>query len=294
MISVQARVFYYMITRANLRKHNLADQTKRKLLSNSTKNVPGISHHPIFEPVTMLSHTPMTEMDYNFHKSNSTYFSDLDVSRTTLVMNLYTPGMQLISRELDAQRHENGKKKFPGMISVVLGSVYCSFKKAIIAYERYEMQSKIVGWDEKWLYVVTYFLRPEKKKGQGKTLLAVGISEYVAKKGRYTISPAKILTASGLIPEPPVGAKVIGDEDAYGNGVSSAIDTPPAGGKIEMPGVESIKQEVLEEQKAKNEEAVALDPEWTWENIERERVRGMDLVKQFVGLETKVVAEAGL
>ncbi|KAI5301809.1 hypothetical protein KEM56_001339 [Ascosphaera pollenicola] len=283
---IQARVFYYMITRSNPRKHDLANQTKKELSDSGAESA--ISSHPIFTPVSMLSHTPMTEMDYNFHKSNSTYFSDLDISRTTLVTHLYTPGLQLVSRELDTHRNEMGNKKYPGVISVVLGSVYCSFKKAIIAYERYEMQSKVVGWDEKWLYVVTYFLRPEKKKGQGKTLLAVGISEYVTKKGRYTIAPARILAASGLIPQAPAAVS-----DAT-NGLSSAVDSPPAGGQIEMPGAQSIKQEVLEEQKMKNEEAVGSAPEWTWENIEKERLRGMDLVKQFVGLETRVVAEARL
>ncbi|KAI5279723.1 hypothetical protein KEM54_004031 [Ascosphaera aggregata] len=132
-------------------------------------------------------------MDYNLHKSNSTYFSDLDVSRTALVTDIYTPGVELIRRELD---------------------------------------QKLVDDD--------------------------------------------------------------GDGDDTAAVAAGKNDTPPAGGKIDIPDAKNVKQEVLEEQKAKNQEFVELDPEWNWENIEKERVRGMELVKHFVGLERGLVNELGL
>src|SRR5204862_671691 len=94
--------------------------------------------HPLFTPVTITSHTSMFETDYNLHKSNSTYFSDLDISRTALVTRLYTPGMELTKRELNSMVDVNGKRKCPGHMNVMLGSVYCSFKKEIKPYERYE------------------------------------------------------------------------------------------------------------------------------------------------------------
>ncbi|KAI5299875.1 hypothetical protein KEM55_001299 [Ascosphaera atra] len=294
-----ARVFYYMGTRNNVKKHDLVlkakAKSKVKAEPTSADGTAGVASHPIFTPVSIFSHTPMTEMDYNLHKSNSTYFSDLDISRTALVTDLYTPGVELIRRDLDKQLDDSGRKKYPGGIFVVLGSVYCSFKKAIVAYERYEMQSKVVGWDEKWLYVVTFFLRPEKKKGQGKTLLAVGISEYVTKKGRFTISPSKVLAASGLLPPRPGGA------DMGVAGTSSAVDSSvkespamPAGGAVELPDASKVNQQTLESRRDENVDALSGDPDWTWEKIEKERKRGMELVKQFVGLEAKVMNEVKL
>ena len=52
----------------------------------------------------------MWETDYNFHKSNSTYFSDLDVARTALVTRLYSPGVGLVSKELDAEFAATARK----------------------------------------------------------------------------------------------------------------------------------------------------------------------------------------
>ncbi|KAI5286223.1 hypothetical protein KEM52_002098 [Ascosphaera acerosa] len=299
-----ARVFYYMFSRMHFKKHDLTGGARRVITRSNSTVVNGngcgivhggeISTHPIFAPSAMLSHTPLTEMDYNFHKSNSTYFSDLDVSRTALVTDIYTPGVELLRRELDAQRDaRTGRKLYPGGIFVVLGSVYCSFKKPIVAYERYEMQSRVVGWDDKWLYVVTYFLRPERRKGQGKTLLAVGISEYVTKKGRYTISPAKVLGASGLLPPPPTTPPAVqAGGDINGNGVSTGVDAP--GDAIPLPDATGVAQLELEMRQAETRGALAANPEWTWEKIEAERLRGMGLVKQFVGLEAELVNEARL
>src|SRR5438045_3403928 len=40
----------------------------------------------LFKPmITVPFRTPLLETDYNLHKSNSTYFSDLDMARTQLV-----------------------------------------------------------------------------------------------------------------------------------------------------------------------------------------------------------------
>ncbi|OJD23026.1 hypothetical protein ACJ73_05626, partial [Blastomyces percursus] len=208
------RVFYYLFKNVNFHRH-----THPKLKAKFKKQTGDSGAHPLFTPVSVMSHTSLLETDYNLHKSNSTYFSDLDISRTALVTNVCTPGLEICRRELDKEFETvptttttahgakgKKKKKYPGKLAVFLGSVYCSFKKEIPPYERYEMQSRIAGWDEKWLYVVTYFLRPAKRTGEPKTILATGISQYVIKKGRLTIKPAKVLKASGLIPDPPADA----------------------------------------------------------------------------------------
>lgn len=318
----------------NREKHDVRarwKQARRRQQRTGNNNPPP---HPVFTPNSVHTRAPLLEMDYNMHKSNSTYFSDLDVSRTPLVTDLYCPGLEIIRRELEGvsapaptSDHKgnggSGKKKktaYPGGIYVILGSVYCSFKRPIRAYEAYETQSKVVGWDEKWLYVVTYFLR--KKGGKGgkgaKQLLAVGISEYVAKKGRFTISPSRILNASGLLPDAPdVPGDVIANNPAVAEAATSATATTTATSiststSTSTPGgaaaaaaataTTSATETHLHERKSEptNDETTTTpvpdrpDTAWTWEAIEAERQRGMQLVQQFVGLEAGLVAEANL
>ena len=61
----------------------------------------------------------------------------------------------------------------------MLGAVQCSFKKEIAPYEPYEMWSRILCWDRKWIYVVSHFV----KKG-------------AVKPTEYSISPPSSLLGS--------------------------------------------------------------------------------------------------
>lgn len=54
------------------------------------------------------------------HKSNSTYFTDLDASRSYLLSALCYDGLVTVDRELAAE----GKK---GMLAAIIGSVTTSF-----------------------------------------------------------------------------------------------------------------------------------------------------------------------
>lgn len=235
------------------------------------------------------------ETDYNIHKSNSTYFSDLDISRTALVSRLYYPGMSIVSKELDKEL--NLKKRAP--IYVALGSVYCSFKREIKPYELFEIQSKVAGWDQKWLYILSFFLRPERRKGEGKTLLATAISKYVVKKGRLTVPPERVLRASGFLPPRPEGAP---EQSVSGSNDTSAIGTPAAGEETAVgEGVDgsAVREDltltedkipepaVLRDQKRKNTDS--WDPqEWSWERIDEERKRGLEVIEGYINLDAKL------
>ncbi|KAF7594595.1 Thioesterase super member 6 [Aspergillus hancockii] len=157
----------------------------------------------ILNPVSIFSRAPIMELDFNMHKSNSTYFSDLDVSRTALMSSIVVKGAALLEKRLSSQ----GKNGFLGFI---LGSVYTNFKREIPAYMKYEVKSHVASFDQKWIYIITYFLKPGKalstKKDQDhvevqkKRLLAVSISKYVLKKGRYTVPPKDAFEAAGYTP----------------------------------------------------------------------------------------------
>ncbi|KAL1969324.1 hypothetical protein VTN77DRAFT_9516 [Rasamsonia byssochlamydoides] len=294
------RIFYYFF-------RNLRYRADKPMIFDGKPPVDakGRPTHPIFGAATIVTRTSLLETDYNIHKSNSTYFADLDVSRTALMSRLYSPGMGIVSRELDQELSESDgskplkkKKKLP--IYIALGSVYCTFKRELKPYEKFEIRSQIVAWDEKWLYILSYFLKPEKKRseGSGPTLAAVAVSKYVIKKGRLTVRPERVFRASGFLPPRPDGdgATATPDSDMIGTpassnsaqGITTAVDGSSLVREVLKLSADQVPaQEVLERQQKENSQSWSAD-EWTWERIEQERQRGLELIQGYVTLDAKL------
>lgn len=260
--------------------------------------------HPVFVPYGVTSRTPFLETDYNLHKSNSTYFSDLDVARTALVTRIYSPGVKVVGQELDRElRSDAGKSSNVGKsMYIAVGSVYCTFKREIKPFELYEVECKVLAWDQKWLYIISFFLRPASKKGGKKTLLATALTKYVVKKGRLTVPPERIMRASGFLPAPPAG---VPEPNVYTSTDVSASATPADGeGIAASTGVDgslvrevltastgkSPDQQTLNDQKKANAESWNSE-EWTYEMIDRERRRGLQLVEGYASLDDKLNQE---
>ncbi|KAJ5180709.1 hypothetical protein N7492_003919 [Penicillium capsulatum] len=264
--------------------------------------------HPVFVPYGITSRTPLLETDYNLHKSNSTYFTDLDVSRTALVTRLYSPGVGIVSKELDlefadkAQKEGKAPPKRRLPIMIVLGSVYCSFKREIKPFKLYEMHSKVISWDQKWMYILTVFLRPAKRAGEEKTLLATALSKYVVKKGRLTVSPERLLRASGFLPASDENSTQSAPVDSSTD--ASGVGTPASGEGITAGEVDgSLVREVLKISDGQIPRSDALEDEkrinaaswnteeWSWERIEQERLRGLQVVKPYIDVDQEVGKE---
>lgn len=122
-----------------------------------------------------------------------------------------------------------GTKAYTGSkdpsFGLALGAVSCNFRREIMPYQKYDMWSKILSWDEKWLYIVTHFAKPsaahsarsslypetgrvqmsthdENQKMGSKcerAVFATAISKCVFKSGRKTVCPDQMLRLSGLL-----------------------------------------------------------------------------------------------
>lgn len=194
----------------------------------------------------------LLETDYNLHKSNSTYFSDLDVARSDLLAALRAEAIRGgLYRE-----YKNG-------VMVLLAGTSCTFKREIKPGVAFDMQSRILAWDRKWLYVVTHFV--ERKKGneakifrpwekpeeapKSPVVYATAISKCVVKAGRLTVPPEKFLGAAGVLPRPGAGV-----EDKSGAGGEPAEEGAKGDGPAGAEG-------------------------WTWEKVEAERERALKMVE---------------
>ncbi|KAM0124588.1 hypothetical protein ACHAPC_010865 [Botrytis cinerea] len=165
----------------------------------------------LFLPSITSTHAPLSECDYNLHKSNSTYWTDLDMSRGRLGLLLFQKGLSV----------------FPGKDATlsILSSNSIVFRQEIKPFQSYEIWTRVLSWDHKWLYLVSHivvkgrfkpescFLQPQVKGRKGKSsqrpaskeqrlkgIYASAISRYVFKKGRVTVPPSKMLDHCGLLP----------------------------------------------------------------------------------------------
>lgn len=115
---------------------------------------------------------------------------------------------------------------------MILGGVQCVFKREIPPYKPYEIWSRVLSWDDKWLYMVSHFVEMGAFKPNGyylqdnrdpqptntntppsrevseeqfrekmqKKVFASAVSRYVFKQGRKTLPPEKMLQKCGLLP----------------------------------------------------------------------------------------------
>ncbi|KAL8848309.1 MAG: hypothetical protein Q9221_006663 [Calogaya cf. arnoldii] len=140
----------------------------RQYLSSAFRQTPHVEPRSIgpsalFRPLIFTTRTTLLECDYNLHKSNSTYFSDFDVGRMHLIICLFGAGIAKTGNELWKGDGRNGPKR----LAVMMGGVNINFRKEIMPGQAYEMWSRVLCWDRKWIYTVTYFVRKGVVKPKG-------------------------------------------------------------------------------------------------------------------------------
>lgn len=229
------------------------------------------------------TYNSLLETDYNLHKSNATYFTDLDIARTQCVTFLLRDGLNAISAnaKTKAAVTPDGTVAKGGM-GIGLGGVFCSFKKEVGPFQGYETWTRILAWDRKWLYIVTYFVVKGKVRptawdsgskswfgplrtrraaaAEGETqdfqkyVIATAISKYVFKVGRFTVNPSILMEHSGLLPERPGGWRSGADE---------------VGDETQDVGVVDL----------------SADAEWDWKRVEGQRREGMKFAEKFAALD---------
>ena len=235
------------------------------------------------------------------HKSNSTYFSDFDIARLHLLARLISPGLVLTAKNLYREANCTGPKR----LGICLGAVSCNFRREIKPYQAFDMWTRILCWDRKWIYVITHFMRkntvaptswilqPWKKpkpriheadKGNETKLprtFATGIAKYVIKRGRLTVAPERILRDSELLPPQTEASSSItppssttADPNTPPEETASAIP-PTAAATITVQDLAStaLDHAAFTASKQSN------DNEWDHERIERERERGMQIME---------------
>ena len=197
----------------------------------------------LFEPTIWTSSTPLAELDIMGHKSNSTYLSDLDFARTYHLCSLFRawskPGLTLIN----PQKRKETKPFYP-----VVGAVSCTFRKPIWPMQEYDIVTRVLSWDRKWMYLISHFVKkdafkpryfsdqptrnkanitpdthddglPRRENGRNSdsAVLAMSVTKIVFKEARNTVPPANFLRDCGYLTSESGNAKTFCTE-TQGNG----------------------------------------------------------------------------
>lgn len=80
-----------------------------------------------------------------------------------------------------------------GIPYIPVANVFTNFLKELKPFEKYELTSNILCWDEKWIYVMSKFT-----KKRGSILCSMSLTKYVLKEGRKTVPPKAALEYCGL------------------------------------------------------------------------------------------------
>lgn len=188
---------------------------------------------------------------------------------------------------------------------IALGGVHMSFRREIAIYERVRIRSRVLTWDGKWLVIVSSFLR------EGEILCAVGLSRYVLKKGRFTVRPERVLRAAGWLPEksgeeePEKSEKSNGREGASSPSLADKGEDGLSRAEHAVEGLKSAQIPELGEKVIVEEDtaAAAAFPasesgkaawnaeSWSWDEIEGERLRGLELASRWLALDAQLYDE---
>ena len=145
-------------------------------------------------------------------------------------------------------------------------------------------------------------MRPAKGKNRVEEVLASALSKYVVKKGRFTVSPERCLRHAGLLPARPVegngelGKEGLGEskwedvarggENGHVEGLTTAV-APDALGKV----VEIDKVAELPGPEPGQSGTGTKTAEWSWDQIEKERLQGLELAKGWLALDGELLQE---
>ncbi|CZR53356.1 uncharacterized protein PAC_03234 [Phialocephala subalpina] len=257
----------------------------------------------LFLPIITSTHSPLWETDFNLHKSNSTYFSDLDVSRHHLVACLFREGLAHLLENDDAILDLEGKPA-TGHRFMMVGSVSCSFKREIKPYVGYEVWSRVLCWDRKWIYVVSHFVKKGTAKPRWYVMQESGeIFVSIFGGGSTSEEERDFLFENGHVPrEKPAVMAGFGDmpdKAIYASGIvryvvksggmtvhpnlllaaSGLLPPRPGGweGLASNGGKEIIMTSEERESRRGNE--------WDWRKVEAENSRGLKLAQHLDALE---------
>lgn len=126
------------------------------------------------EPSRLRFRVLPTDLDVNLHMNNARYFALMDLGRVDLMLRAG------LGRAILANRWQP-----------VLGAATVRFRRPLRPFQRFELVSRVLCWDEKWLYL------EHRLELAGVTAAVAVVQGAFLAPGRGTVPPSEIAGAVG-------------------------------------------------------------------------------------------------
>ncbi|KAJ7747132.1 hypothetical protein DFH07DRAFT_889281 [Mycena maculata] len=207
---------FFRINLIKLRNLFAAKQTKKKAVEAWYEGQMQIGEHPFRKVWTRSSWVRPDQSDFNLHMSNSSYAEVLDAARLRLALSA-----------------------FPNIFRcggwVPLSATHFHFIREIPMLSHYEVRVSIGSFDEKWLWVVSRFVKPV-SKGKSKSAIKSALKS-AAETATATVIPSITVPATPLTNG--AGTPLVGsgaDTELAPNAVAQALLAREAARTTEADG----------------------------------------------------------
>ncbi len=120
------------------------------------------------------------DLDINFHMNNGRYLTLMDLGRLDLVA-----------------RTGLGKEALKNLWRPIVGSAFVSFRKELNPFQKFRLESRILGWEGRWFYIQQRFYR-------GEVLCADAVVKALMADKEGPMQVERILQVVGFEGESPV------------------------------------------------------------------------------------------
>lgn len=146
---------------------------------------------PLDESVTRFTALP-TDCDLNFHLNAGRFVSFMDIARVELIGRL-----RILRKML-----KRGWRP-------VMGGCVVRYRRSVLPFERFEIRTRVIGWDEKWFYI-------EHVVEKNGTFCAIGHMRTVILGKSGTVPPRDVIALMniGELASPPLPEFVANWRDA--------------------------------------------------------------------------------
>ena len=113
------------------------------------------------------------DLDLNMHVNNGRYGTFMDLGRMDLIVRT---GLRRLMQE---------QSWFP-----VVADMHLRFLRPLKLWQRFQLETHLLGWDERWFYFQQRFIRDEK-------ICTVGLIKVQVRQGRRRVDTERVLEKMG-------------------------------------------------------------------------------------------------
>ena len=229
----------------------------------------------------------------------------------------------LLKKGMDSARKSTTLDPRSGF-AIVLGGITCTFKREIKPYERFEIWTRVLSWDRKWLYLVSHVVKKDKVGSKASTFqpwikskeskateetgqleLSSATKDDEAKQDSssstqsarsphpaiFASSIARYVFKQGRLTIPP--AKILYESNLLLHNpediAERATESPPVDStSVDIDVASAVRSiPVFGAEETIDGSLLPLDPHENWDHtsIEKERIRGMTVAENLANLD---------